>query len=563
MFHNLFHYALIATTLVTLKVAGVDGALTKRYIPLNQKISNTAQQIFKESGKSGLSEEEKLEITHKGMKDFQATIADWDYDRPHVGSGVTLQKAALKRKKGYISFEDGENDDHFHNIMACIYDNRIPEMIVIHGGNGKLRLATYEWFWKAAQKLTGCDIPELLLGGKGSEEPSVFDSVEGMGGLEETERQRYINNPMDSATRKKIAQNTYTKVADHISKLDRVNIGLKTAPTDLVEVIALVNKRNPRKAKEKMFIVWSCPGSFKSSPNEDKFQLLTRFNFYRNPVASDKLLESGINMVLTGNDLYFTRVRGFVDAEFAPKMARIDPKWNGIKGFEGLKDLSEKAPQGTIFGLYRTVQETFQARKVMFGERYLEYVINPVRRWLRKLQQNPAAVGKEKIERPNGEFQDSDLMSRADIEDKLTQFEKDFGQRLQAPKDSFKKEIEQMEREMNDLEYREQHLVKRWKPFANDRHYLEGCTADPHLEFILNPNMRKSSVKEVIPVKVKRNYPNTRPGLLNIEVQENSNCWVTTDLDSTDFFNMYQALIKLFAEHKEGRLNIPPFHYQH
>ncbi|EGG07069.1 uncharacterized protein MELLADRAFT_106088 [Melampsora larici-populina 98AG31] len=565
MFQNLFHYVLIATTLSTLKVSGVDGALARRNIALNGKISDIGQRIFEKSGMSEISEEEKLNIANEGWNRFQATLSDYDWDRSKVEKGQgsdhkKLKKAALKRKKGYITFEDGENDDHLHNIMACLYDNRIPEMIVIHGGNGELRHATYKWFWDAAHKLTGCDVPELLLGEKGTEEPSVFDSVEGMGGLEETYRQQLVANPMGAEKRKAIAQQTYKKVANHISKLDRVLIGLKTAPTDLMNVINLMNKVDPEKAKEKMFVVWSCPGAF--SLNHKEFPLLARFNFYRNSQASDNLLKSGVNMVLTGNDLYATRVRGFVDAEFAEKMSTIDPKWIGIEGFEGLKDLSDKAPEGSIFGLYRTVQETFQARKVVYGERYLTYVIKPVRDWLEKLRLNPQEIETEKIERPGPDLKKSDLMSGEEIEDKLQRYEQEFGGKLKSilqdknGHQKFTQEIEEMKKAMDDLDHREGHLVRRWKPFADNKHYLEGCTADPHLEFILNPNMRKSSVKEVIPVEVRRENPD-RPGLLTIKVKKGSNCWVASDLDSTDFRNMYQGMINLFAEHKDGKLELP------
>ncbi|KAH9817175.1 hypothetical protein DFH28DRAFT_1124579 [Melampsora americana] len=613
MLQNLFHYVLIVITLSTLKVAGFDGALTRRTFILDEyrQISQIGQHVFE---KSGISEEERSDITREGFDRLQATISTFDYDRSEANSEVKarleshahplgketgkipiaseeslteskqqvqdedvmkmglkldhekLKNASLKRKKGYITFEDGENDDHLQNLMACLYDNRIPEMIVIHGGNGHLRYATYQWFWKAAHELTGCEVPEILLGGKGTEEPSVFDLVEGIGGMDEAKRQELLKNPMDPKVREQHAQETYAKVADHISKLDRVFIGLKTAPTDLVNVI---DRLGIDQAKEKMFIVWSCPGAF--SKKEPEFPLLARFNVYRNHEASDKIYKSGINMVLTGNDLYATRVKGFMDAEFAKKMGEIDSNWKDFEGFKGLKDLAGNAPEGSIFNLYRKVQQTFQVKKVIYGQRYLTYVINPVKEWLEKIKLNPEAVETEKITRPGPNFKDSDLMSGKQIEEKLKEYEQKFGDKLKELKpigtkstqedgeteedikayQTFTNEIDQMIKGMNDLDHREGHLVRRWEPFSHEAHFLEGCTADPHLEFFLNPNMRKSSVKEVIPVKFQRNNPD-RPNLLTIQVQRDSNCWLASDLDSTDFFNMHQGTIDWFTSQLKG-----------
>ncbi|KAH9819483.1 hypothetical protein DFH28DRAFT_1021997 [Melampsora americana] len=626
MFDHKFHYlsflAILAIT--SSRAMGIEGILKedRHTVRANEKVTDSSrvselsEMIFKQSGIH--SQEEQKSIIQQSFEKFQNSISEFDWDRRlekskneekkelNLGkdhkisksnqfkefiknskkdlqdritskSNIDLSKLemeALKRKKGYIVFEDGESDDYLQNLIGYLYDLRIPEMIIIHGGNANLRLQITRWVWEKIHEIFGCEIPEILLGEQGEEEMSVFDLVEGKGIIEEDKRQALLNSPMDPKTRKKYAEKTYKKVTNHISKLDRVLIGLKTSPTDLAEIIERVGLNQSR---EKMFIIWATPGEFNTQ--DQKLELLAGFNFYRNSEASDRVLKSGIKMVMIGNDLYNTHMIGMIDVHHAAMMSRIDPRYKTFKGLEGFTKLVKESKPDTFFYLYRKVQDGFQQLQISYGKRILKYVIEPTREWLNKLREDPKLITSLKITRPDSNFEADGLLNEPKIVEMLTGYENKLIQNLAqsssttASKEKkidelyeFKKaelqmkRIEEISKVIDDLELQVMPLTLRWDSVSKEPYFLEGTTADPHLEFVLNAKLRQVSLKELIPVELERSNPE-RPLLIDMKVKKDSNCWIFTKLDSTKFVEMHQDLINWFLNQDKSKLPITTFKY--
>lgn len=622
MFDHKSRYVFLLAIFPMPSVIGMEGTFTWNEDHFSLKpdgkltdlgeISETSDRIFKQSGIH--SQEEQKSIILKSYQNFQDSIEQFDWDRrieaPKAGeedldlvhhskedriknrlktlnnevknkvkqhlynNPGKLKADALKRKKGYIVFEDGENDDYLQNIIAYLYDRRIPEMIIIHGGNAELRFKMTEWVWKKIHAIADCEIPEILLGEQGEEEMSVFDLVEGIGAIDEHKRKSLLHSPMDPKTRNEHAERTYEKVANYISQLDRVLIGLKTSPTDLAEVIKRVGVDQSR---EKMFIIWATPGEF--NIQDQKLELLASFNFYRNFAASDEVLKSGIKMVMIGNDLYNTHMIGMIDVEHAAMMSTRDPRYKTFKGFKGFTDLVKRARPDTFFHLYRGVQDGFQRLQMSYGERMLNYVIKPTREWLNKLKEDPKLITSLKITRPDPEFQDDQLITRTKIVEMLNGYEKKLipipahssvnfgsedkevdGLNTSKKEEMHLKRIEEISKSVDDLESQVMPLTFRWESIAKKPYFLEGCTADPHLEFVLNANLRQSSLKELIPVRLERTN-HDRPHLIDMKVEQNSNCWIFTKLDSTKFVEMHQDLINWFRNPDKSPLPWTTFQY--
>ncbi|EGG00488.1 uncharacterized protein MELLADRAFT_67695 [Melampsora larici-populina 98AG31] len=618
-----YYYVLVLAIFPITRVIGMRAPLDLKEAHFSLKpdeeladlgeISETSDIIFKQSGIH--SKEEQKSIISQSFQTFQESIETFDWDRRvettkaeeeedlnliHHSKSEQVKKFlktskddlknkvkqhlypkpgklkadALIRKKGYIVFEDGENDDYLQNIIAYLYDLRIPEMIIIHGGNANLRLQMTKWVWEKIHEIADCEIPEILLGEQGEEEMSVFDFVEGIGVMKEHKRQALLDSPMDSKTRQNHAKATYEKVAAYISSLDKVLIGLKTTPTDLAEVIDRVG---PDKSRQKMFIVWATPGEFHTQDN--KLELLASFNFYRNYEASDKVLKSGIKMVMIGNDLYNTQMIGMIDATHAAIMSEKDPRYQTFKGFEGFTELVKHSRPDTFFHLYRGVQEGFQKLQISYGEKMLKYVIEPTRRWLKQLREDPKLVTTLKITRPVSELKVDKLITHAKIVETLTGYENKL---IQIPAQSsvnsgsgdkqidsldetkkvelYMKRIGEISKSVDDLELEVMPLALRWDSVAKEPYFLEGCTADPHLEFVLNANLRQFSLKELVPVKLERSNPD-RPHLIEMTVEKDSNCWIFTKLDSTKFVDMHQDLINWFRKQNKSKLPWTTFKY--
>ncbi|KAG0145244.1 hypothetical protein CROQUDRAFT_46046, partial [Cronartium quercuum f. sp. fusiforme G11] len=475
-----------------------------------------------------------------------------------------LQAEALKRKKGYITFEDGENDDHLQNYMADLYNGRIPEILVVHGGNAKVRLANYKAFWKAQNEKTGCEIPQILLGGQGIEEPAVFDSVEGVASIEREKKEEMIEKPMPKEERERIAKETYKTVAAYIEKLDHVGVGVKTAPTDLVEVVKIVGLGDSRK---KMLIAWAAPGALIPTKTETgtevtsgtTFELHAKFNVNRNYPASDEILRSGIPIILTGTGLSNSRVKGLMDKEY------VNEIYKDFEGFGGLKQLMDEAKPGSFFHMVKAQQLSMQEKLVASGAEKVLLELRPKKALLKAAIADPRQMttfpfeiptkdvekyiipfpGSEALDAKKDKYQkwihEGLLPKMGDLKDS------DDPEKVNALKSVLKTELKATE----DEEQRVGHLFNRWKDLIKQPNFFQGCTEDPHLELIFNQNLRDVSLRELIPVSLTR--LEGRPQIFKIDVNHQSNCYILSGINHEPFYNMFQHLIDWHNEKSPNR----------
>ncbi|EGF98190.1 uncharacterized protein MELLADRAFT_113756 [Melampsora larici-populina 98AG31] len=513
-------------------------------------ISKYASKLFKKCHITDLNTQ--VSILEKGKKNFNEKILtiDREYMEPEAQSwslnpsdsnpmGSTslssksevedskgnvnlisknLSQFSLKRQKGYIVFEDGENDDYLQNYLGYLYDDRIPEMIIICRGYSKLRLKMCEKFWEMISNEHQCEIPQILMGAQGKRETKLFDIMEGVGVIDETERQRLIEASLDFQQREIEAKETYRIVTDHILTLNKVSIALKTAPTDLYEIVKLLGLEI---AREKMIIGWASPAGFVEKP--DGLHIFAKFNFEQDYEASYDLISSEIPMYLTGKSLSDTRTKAFIAKEHVIKMREVDEKFEGFKGFENLIETFKSAKTGGFLHLYLNVQRAFQNARVYFAKKTIEY--------LNELSNKNHPIKDIKVDQEA-------LKSKFAIEyfEKMKQgLEKSLGN--YPTQDHVKSKIKK-------IKQRHEKSVKRWGSlFEGEDHFVEGCVADPHLEFILNSTLRKESVKEIIPVKLSKKLGVYSQHDIYIEIQPESNCWLLSGVDDTHFVEILQDFI--------------------
>ncbi|KAH9824381.1 hypothetical protein DFH28DRAFT_244196 [Melampsora americana] len=516
------------STLNFIKGSGTsDGHVVSRY----------ASQLFEkcEIKDSNL----QVSILEKSKKDFNEKILkfdkenmepesqSWSLEPSEPKSNIlksklnlnfeSLSHFTLKRQKGYIVFEDGENDDYLQNYLSYLYDDRIPEMIIISKGYSKLRLKMCQKFWEIISIENKCEIPKILIGSQGKKEIQIFDIMEGVGVIEEFERQKLIEDSLDIEKREIEARKTFQLVANHILTLNEVSIALKTAPTDLYEIVKLLGLKI---AREKMIIGWAAPAGFVEKPNS--LHLYAKFNFEQDYEASYELISSGIPMYLTGKSLSDTHTKALIAKEHAIKMREIDEKFNAFEGFENLIETFESIPVGDFLHLYLNIQRGFQDARVYFAKKTIQY--------LNELSTKPHHSEEIVVDQEA-------LKSKFAVE----YFEK-VKYKLKGILESYSNQDE-MENKIEQLKQKQENIIERWESlFRDEKYFIEGCIADLHLEFVLNSNLRNQSLKEIIPVKLSKKLNNDLQDI-HIEIQPDSHCWLISEVDDTHFVEILQDFI--------------------
>lgn len=482
---------------------------------------------------------EQVSILKKGMRNFNEKIISFDPENMEPGAqswslypteskpttstspiskSVRLSKFSLKRQKGYIVFEDGENDDYLQNYLGYLYDDRIPEMIIICRGYSKLRMKMCKTFWEIISNEHQCEIPQILMGAQGKKEIQLFDIMEGVGVIEESERQSLMEASLDFKQREIEAQKTYQLVTNHILTLNKVSIALKTAPTDLYEIIKRLGLKVSR---EKMIIGWASPAGFVENPT---LHLFSKFNFEQDYEASYGLIASGIPMYLTGKSLSDTRTKSFIAKEHVIKMRKVDKKFNEFDGFENLIETFKSAPVGHFLHLYLNMQRGFQNARVYFAKKTIEY--------LNELSNKNHSIKEIKVDQEA-------VRSKFAIE----YFEK-VKEKLKTRTLENNSNTGNIESKIEKLKQRHEKNIKRWGTlFEDEKYFVEGCIADPHLEFILNSTLRKESVKEIIPVKLSKKRGDDLQHDIEVEIKPDSNCWLLSGVDDTHFVEILQDFI--------------------
>lgn len=513
--------------------------------------------------------EEQVNIAANAKTNYEETLEKFHPSNPQLGNIKPV------RQENYIHFEDGENDDYLQNSLAVIHSGRVPRYVVLAGGHGKLRMEVAKWYWKKLSEDIDFEVPEILMGSHRDGEISVFDRVEGLGVIEESHRQELIaaSELSTYATeRESEVQKTHVIISNHIKAQEKVVIGLKTAPTDLV---AVIDHLGVDEAKEKMLIVWATPGEIKVEKDEVKMH--SKFNFYQDNEASDKLLSHKLNMILTGNGISDTKVRGLFASEHAAALHEVDSRYKVFSGFKDLPELWKNAEEKSFFWYYKKVQGSFQEVKLLYGKSVIDNVIEKAIQWIGEnlksrssLDEASRAAIIDSLENlqagkmdPTKEEYES-IISQKILEDKLQNLKASLSKQIRkislGSPESWTAVMEGQNANLKEMKSREGHLIGRWTDLLKRYpDFIEGCTADPHLEFFLNPKMRSVSVQEIIPVEIFRKEIESRPNIIDIKVVPTSNCFMATKLDSTILIANIQDLINRELQSSRGKaLATPP-----
>ncbi|MBW0479601.1 hypothetical protein O181_019316 [Austropuccinia psidii MF-1] len=391
-----------------------------------------------------------------------------------------------------VHMEDGEQDDHFQNGLGALR-GRVPQMLLLRGGVWQIRLETSQKVWEQYSQKLGVGMPEIMTMHGELEEKKLadFDRVEGSGLISDDRRRAFLQSQSDTSQYK----NEVKKAKDALFRLLDGNkfttIVLKTAPTGLAEIIETVPK-----FKEKVAIVWTNPVGMRELGG-----YVGRFNYNQDRQASKRLIELGIPIIAASHRVGQAKMSAMVDESVMPIFKKISQEKVNFNGFKNLNKM--KTSNGLISKNFEATASRFEKLKIA------------------KWQAQEKSLSAEKAQLLNKEASSLDP---------------------------------ELERINDQLNLADKSLGAKWyrirQELPENQSFREYCSVDQYAEVVLDEEIRKESVLQVLQARLKViEISPTDHVIQPILTGQNdeANVFILTNIDSGMLAEQHQKLFDWLA----------------